>query len=496
VLKIPGRGFVNTWKAVFQNVTKIRAIDAAIGFTSLGVILLLRNLRNIKCQTSSSENSNNAESNSPMEVFRQRALWFVTVSRNTIVLLFSSLLAYYLIEVKEMKGVIEVTGNVKGGIPPWRLPWEFTNNDSNLHTNDHIVEMNLNNTFEIHTVKEQTTDTLEGPWEVAVGIGSGLVFLPLVSMIQIIAIVHNFSPPTKQLDASQEIFALGMCQLVGSFAGSLPITASFGRSTVNSASGVQTPFGGIITGLIVIAACSFLTPHFAFIPTASLSAVIISSVVLTIDVEILLPIWRSKKVDIIPYLLTLLVGIFVSVEIGMIVGTSVHLAILLYRSSHPEVWIKQKRVEDTPYILVQPDRSLNFPSVDKIRQKLSEASTTYGKELFPENLTSDSEQPHNFPENEETFSSDSSSFTNGKTSIENLAYPVAIIFDLTQVVDIDFSAASLIRALAKSMKEKNGRTLLFCGATQKVEYIMQGVDAAIFLSYCNIEEAEKKLIRA
>ena len=47
------------------------------------------------------------------------------------------------------------------------------------------------------------------------------------------------------MDASQEILALGMCQFVGSFAGSLPITASFGRSTVISASGVQTPFGGI-----------------------------------------------------------------------------------------------------------------------------------------------------------------------------------------------------------------------------------------------------------
>ena len=93
MFKVPGRGFVNTWKAIFQNITKIRAIDAAIGFTSLGVILLLRNLRNIKCQTSSSEDSNYTGITSPIEVFRKRVLWFVTVSRNTIVLLFTSLLA-------------------------------------------------------------------------------------------------------------------------------------------------------------------------------------------------------------------------------------------------------------------------------------------------------------------------------------------------------------------------------------------------------------------
>ena len=78
------------------------------------------------------------------------------------------------------------------------------------------------------------------------------------------------------------------------------MTASFGRSTVNRASGVKTPFGGIVTGLIVIAACLFLTPHFAYIPTAALAAVIISSVVLTIDIEILLPIWKSKSECITP----------------------------------------------------------------------------------------------------------------------------------------------------------------------------------------------------
>ena len=344
MIKIPGRGFINTWKAVFQNVTKIRPIDATIGFASLGVILMLRSLKKIKCERYT-EVSNDDRNASRRSKFLKQAVWLLTVSRNTVVLLFTSLLAYYLIEVKGYEDVIEVTGNVKGGIPSWRLPWKFTNDNATLDAYDHVhgLKTSVNQSQNMHVRTEHKMGNLEGPWAIAEGIGSGLFFLPLVSMIQIIAIVHNFSPPTKPLHASHEIFALGMCQLVGSFAGSLPITASFGRSTVNSASGVQTPFGGIVTGIIVIAACSFLTPHFAFIPTASLSAVIISSVVLTIDVEILLPIWRSKKVDIIPYLITFLVGIFVSVEMGMIAGTCAHLLILLYNSSQPQVLIEQSK---------------------------------------------------------------------------------------------------------------------------------------------------------
>ena len=105
-----------------------------------------------------------------------------------------------------------------------------------------------------------------------------------------------FSAPTSKMDASKEIVALGMCQFVGSFIGTLPITCSFGRSAINSSSGVNTPvLSGCITGLIILATCAFLTPYFAYIPTAALSAVIICAMIFTIDVEILLPIWKSKS---------------------------------------------------------------------------------------------------------------------------------------------------------------------------------------------------------
>ena len=471
--------------------TKIRPLDATIGFASLGVILMLRSLKKVKC-VNNNEMSDGVGNNSRRSEWLKQAIWILTVSRNTIVLLLTSVLAYYLIEVRGMKDIIEVTGNVKGGIPSWQLPWKFTSGNTSFDPYDNTHNLNVvsNSSQHMKAFKSTEIDTLEGPWEIAMGIGSGLFFLPLVSMIQIIAIVHNFSPPTKPLQASQEILALGMCQLIGSFAGSLPITASFGRSTVNSASGVQTPFGGIITGIIVIAACSFLTPHFAFIPTASLSAVIISSVVLTIDVEILLPIWRSKKVDIIPYLITFFVGIFVSVEMGMIVGTSAHLLILLYSSSQPQVTIELRKTQEEPYILVQPDRSLNFPSVEKIRQKLSEAST-YGNEAlneYPNEIQTEVNYFHDIDKipSDHDFSK--------RTSNGNNKNLIPIVFDLRRTVDMDFSTASLIRSLAKSIKERDGRHVLFFGASQTIEDVLQGVDAALFHSYSTIHEVEDKLI--
>jgi len=212
--------------------------------------------------------------------------------------------------------------------------------------------------------------------------------------------------------------------------------------------------------------------------------------VLTIDVEILLPIWRSKKVDIIPYLITFLVGIFASVEMGMIVGTCAHLLILLYSSSQPQVLVEQRHVEDISYIFVQPDRSLNFPSVDKIRQKMSEAST-YGNEVANEYVK---KVPIEIDNSDETQTIPAANNFPEQTSNKNYKPSVAIVFDMSRIVDMDFSSASLIRALANSIKDRDGTNVLFFGASQGIEDILQGVDATLFLSYSNINEIESKLV--
>lgn len=58
----------------------------------------------------------------------------------------------------------------------------------------------------------------------------------------------KFAASGSTIDATQELFTLSLCNMIGSFFSSMPITGSFSRSAVNHASGVQTPLGGVITG--------------------------------------------------------------------------------------------------------------------------------------------------------------------------------------------------------------------------------------------------------
>jgi hypothetical protein len=53
----------------------------------------------------------------------------------------------------------------------------------------------------------------------------------------------------KAIDATQEMIAIGMCNVVSSFVSSMPVSGALSRGAVNHASGVETTFGGVYTGM-------------------------------------------------------------------------------------------------------------------------------------------------------------------------------------------------------------------------------------------------------
>lgn len=52
----------------------------------------------------------------------------------------------------------------------------------------------------------------------------------------------------KPIDATQELLAIGLCNIGNSFFHAFPGTGSFSRSAVNAGSGVRTPMGGLYSG--------------------------------------------------------------------------------------------------------------------------------------------------------------------------------------------------------------------------------------------------------
>lgn len=105
----------------------------------------------------------------------------------------------------------------------------------------------------------------------------------------------HFSANGGTVDATQEMLALAICNITGSFVRSMPTCGAFTRSALSQASGVQTTLSNIYSSVLVFLAIMFLTPHIHLIPKAVLSSILISAVIFLVDYQIVKPLWKTNR---------------------------------------------------------------------------------------------------------------------------------------------------------------------------------------------------------
>lgn len=127
---------------------------------------------------------------------------------------------------------------------------------------------------------------------------------------------------------------------------------------MNSQTGVCTPAGGIITSVIVLFSLAFLMPAFYYIPKASLAAVIICAVAPMVDYRVVAKMWRIRKLDLLPFVVTFLMS-FWQVQYGIIGGVAVSGALLLYNTARPQI-----KVSDRGVLVMELGSGLSFPATE------------------------------------------------------------------------------------------------------------------------------------
>lgn len=79
-------------------------------------------------------------------------------------------------------------------------------------------------------------------------LGSGILVIPLIVLLEDIAICKAFSDG-RTIDATQEMIALGVANVGNAFMQAYPGGGSLARSVVSNSSGVKTTFNGLYTGM-------------------------------------------------------------------------------------------------------------------------------------------------------------------------------------------------------------------------------------------------------
>lgn len=175
------------------------------------------------------------------------------------------------------------------------------------------------------------------PDHLATNLAPELPAAAIVLLLEHIAISKAFGRINDyKVVPDQELIAIGVTNLVGTFFNAYPATGSFSRSALKAKCNVRTPLSGVFTGACVLLALYCLTEAFYYIPKATLSAVIIHAVSdLIASYETTWNFWKMNPLDCLCFLVTVFITIFSSIENGIYFAICWSCAILLFKVAFP-----------------------------------------------------------------------------------------------------------------------------------------------------------------
>ena len=164
------------------------------------------------------------------------------------------------------------------------------------------------------------------------------LLITLIGFVESVSVAQSLALKRQQrIQPNRELLGLGAANVASALSGGYPVTGGFARSVVNFAAGAHTPLAGVISAGLMALVIAALTGLFYYLPYAVLAATIIVAVTSLIDVKTLKEAWRYDRADALSLLATAMGVVVLGVEVGILLGVALSLAVLVWRSSHPHM---------------------------------------------------------------------------------------------------------------------------------------------------------------
>ncbi|XP_059472280.1 sodium-independent sulfate anion transporter-like [Neocloeon triangulifer] len=269
-------------------------------------------------------------------------LKYFALTRNVLVMVGS--IAFVAIMIATTgESPVGTPAEIEQGFPPFRLPhFQLQNGNTTLTFGETLNELS-----------------------------SALIVVPMILLLEYISVSKAFADG-KTIDTTQESLALGLSNTLGSLMQSIPVSASFVRAAVNVASGVRSPISSIYTGAIMLVVLGVLTDYLTYIPTSTLSAVIITSLIYFFKVpQVTRDCYRSNRRDLIPLYASFLAGLFINLTFSIVCGILVDLVFIIYPTARPKLIIKSIKLPDIGHaLLVVPDKNICYPNIEFLKERI------------------------------------------------------------------------------------------------------------------------------
>mmetsp|Transcript_28349 Transcript_28349/g.86991 ORF Transcript_28349/g.86991 Transcript_28349/m.86991 type:complete len:885 (+) Transcript_28349:1-2655(+) len=306
----------------------------------------------------------------------------------------------------------------------------------------------------------------------------------LIGFMESIAISKNLATQHGyNLEARQELLALGVSNFVGSMFSCYPVTGSFSRSAVNNTTGAQTQLSGLITALVLLCTLLFLTPCFYYLPMFALAAIVMNSVISLIAYDVAIELFKVKRYDfvlwVVAFIGTLLLGVLKGVALAVIMS----LVVVIFESVRPAITILWRVPGTTMYRAIELESRGTFvPNIfiARIGASMYFANASYIKDSIL------------------TFIDDISDYTATEY----------VVLDMSSVYSLDSTAVHTVQDIVHDFRHR-GIEVAFVTVGRYVEKVMARADLLKLIGdrwmfssvhaavrYCLIHQYHKKEMRS
>ena len=256
-----------------------------------------------------------------------------------------------------------------------------------------------------------------------------LGYIHAISIAKKLEEKHNY----YKIDTNQELFAIGMSNIIGSLFQSYPVTGGLSRSAVNDESGAVSGISAIISSLVVALIIIFFTSYLFYLPKAILSSIIIVAVINLIDYKFPQKLFSNFKDEFFLLLITFFTTIFFGIIEGIILGFFISTLIIIskFNKSGPSINYKIKYL-------------LNSKSIVSISEKKFKKSNVLILELKGQLFFGNLNYLESFID---------------KQNIHNSFFKT-LILDIENLYNIDSSGSELLCQIIKKLNNKKIRVII------------------------------------
>ena len=141
----------------------------------------------------------------------------------------------------------------------------------------------------------------------------------------------------ESIDNNNELFALGLTNIIGSLFSCIGTGAGFSRSSLNNNSGAHSQFSGFVSGLATLVFVLTLRSLLQYLPKLALSIMILFAVAKLIDVPTMIRYYKVSPWDCATMLVTLCMTLVLGVANGMLASIGFSVLVFINYAHQPTI---------------------------------------------------------------------------------------------------------------------------------------------------------------